>query len=150
MGYKETFEAAKSGFTMYGFNFQLILDEYGLDKALEFHAKHGTVYGHGAVNMLMEYDHKALAEHFKRISTDMGFNQEYIVDPPQVTVKTHECPMYSGWSEAGLSHEMIHTMCQAYGFATCMVIQDYLPGAKFVLKKFRETPQDYCLEEYEY
>ena len=132
MGYKETFEAAKAGFTMYGFNFQLILDEYGLDKALEFHAKHGSVYGHG------------------RVSKGMGFNQEYIVGPPRVTVKTHECPMYSGWSEAGLSHEMIHTMCRAYGFATCMVIQDYLPGAKFTLKKFRETPQDYCLEEYEY
>jgi hypothetical protein len=79
----------------------------------------------------------------------MGFVDATVeATPTSLIYKTHKCPLYEGFLEAGVDHKTIAAHCQGKDNAGEIQAQRYLGSdAGLKLRKFRSGPDDYCIEE---
>ena len=106
MAKEDVFNATMSMVGMYGGLFKAIADDFGLDKALEYHGRQGEPFGMMIGETLKQQlgDKKPTPEALKAILQPMmegfGFDMEYDVSPTEISFKIPRCPFYEGFKMA--------------------------------------------------
>ena len=133
MAKDDVFNATMSSMSMYGGLFKAIADDVGLDKALEYHAKQGELFGVMIGETLKQQlgDKAPTTQALKSVLQPevegLGFDAEFDMSPTEVSIKVSRCPIYEGFKMAGLDHEMIGKMCSAWYSAEYAQLKKYYP-----------------------
>jgi len=139
--------------SMYGGLFKAIADDVGLDKAIEYHGKHGETFGMMIGETLKQQlgDKAPTTEALKSVLQPMmegfGFDAEFDVSPTEVSIKVPRCPIYEGFKMAGLDHETIGKTCSAWYSAEYAQLKKYYPKIEGSLK-YRDSSEGYCLDKF--
>jgi hypothetical protein len=140
--------------SMYGGLIKAIIDEQGLEKALELHAKILAPYGDdlaatfaealGGKEPDMRVFHKAV---FKPAMDHWGFTTEIEADEKSLTATIPNCPMYSGYQRAGLDHGTIAKMCKAAFKAEYDALNKHYPTVHASTQP-RDSADGSCIEKF--
>ena len=153
MAKENVFNATMSSMSMYGSLFKAIADDFGLDKALEYHGKQGEPFGMMIGETLKQQlgDKKPTAEALKAVlqpsMEGFGFDAEFDVSPTEISLKVQRCPFYEGFKMAGLDHETIGKTCSAMSSVEFAKIKEYYPNIEGSVK-YRGSSEGYCLEKF--
>ncbi len=153
MAKEDVFNATMSSMSMYGGLFKAIADDVGLDKAIEYHGKHGETFGMMIGETLKQQlgDKAPTTEALKSVLQPMmegfGFDAEFDVSPTEVSIKVQRCPIYEGFKMAGLDHETIGKMCSAWYTAEYAQLKKYYPKIEGCVK-YRDSSEGYCLDKF--
>jgi translation initiation factor 2 alpha subunit (eIF-2alpha) len=153
MAKDDKFHAWVDSMSMYGSLFNLIAKEVGMEKALKMHAAIGAPFGDQIGNTLKEQlagkkvNIRALNKIIKPMMSGMGYESEVKKSPKSLTIRVTKCPMYEGFKMAGLDHKTIEKMCSAMSQAEYDAINKHIPKLEGRVK-FRESPNDVCVEEF--
>ena len=153
---EDAFNAAKNVFSMYGVFYNNVAEKIGADQALELHIKTCEMMGTQMGQMTKEQmgitklDAKTAATITKSVVGNFGIsNVDAEEKPTSVLVKFHECPIYEGYRAAGIDDGNIEKICRN---ASLKFMDSFFkqldPNASYQLKKYRESPDDYCEEEF--
>lgn len=153
MAKEDVFNATMSSMSMYGGLFRAIADDVGLDKAIEYHAKHGESFGMMIGETLKRQlgdktpTTEALKSVLQPIMEGFGFSTEFDVSPTEVSIKVPRCPIYEGFKMAGLDHETIGKTCSAWYSAEYAQLKKCYPRIEGSLK-YRDSSEGYCLDKF--
>ena len=153
---EDAFNAAKNVFTQYGVFYNNVAEKIGEEQALELHTKTCEMMGAQMGQMTKEQmgitklDPKTAITITKSVIDNFGIsNVDAEVKPTSAVIKVHECPIYEGLRAAGIDDGNIELMCRnaSLKFMNSLVKQ-LDPNASYQLKKYRESPDDCCEEEF--
>ena len=153
MAKEDAFNAAVSVFSMYGGLFKDVAREFGMEKALAFHAKQGDMFGAHFAAMLKEklgskeVDMRTLSSILKGAMDGFGFTYESVETPTSIVLKNHKCPIYDGFRMAGLDHKTINSMCSQMSQAEYEGIKKIYPMIQG-RAELKTSPDGYCTEEF--
>ena len=138
---------------MLGLYLQQVIDDQGMQKALDYCNKVGYAFGSGTGVTLKEKFGKQTptTEQLKQVLignlNDFGQDYEISAGQDRVDVKIKKCPFYDGLSSVGMTHDVITQFCKSIGSGERAAMKDAVPE----LEPF-STPMskvgDVCLEGY--
>jgi hypothetical protein len=153
MAKEEVFNAATSAMSFYGGLFKAIMEEQGLEKALELHAKQFESMGNAIGEQLKQAlgdkdpDMKVLRSILEPMYESFGFSSEFEVDPTTITITQTKCPLYAGYQMAGLDPQTIEKVCKAAAKAEFDAINQHYPQLYFSAQP-PESPDGICIEKF--
>jgi hypothetical protein len=121
----------------YGLLFKDMINTYGFKRALQHHIESRTKY--------TTLDIENYGESVKESYMKSGYATEAKVTDNSVEVKLGLCPFYDGFVQAGLSHDVIKTVCEKASEYSYDLHKRHYPEYEGILE-FRETADDYCIE----
>ena len=135
----------------YGLLFKGLMNEYGFEKALEHHIQSRTEIDEGFIKELKEkytrLDIENYGESIKQSYLASGYATEAKITEDSVEISLGLCPFYDGFAQAGLSHEIIKTVCEKATEYSNELHKKHFPEYEGILE-FRETADDCCIEGY--
>ena len=149
----EAFETAKTAYTLYGWLLQEVAKESGWEKAVELHTRIGDLWAGVLSGMLRDQcgeqklDAASVASVTDGGYKHLGVDFEVGVRDDGVTGRVARCPMYEGFSAAGIDHATIDRLCSSVSNRVYDRIHASFPELTVGLK-FREKADDVCVEEY--
>jgi len=151
MSKDEVFNSMAGGLSILGLYMKATADKYGLDKAIELYGQVGKSFG-DTTNWKQKWGNRTpTAEELKSMVfagyDNMGFVIDINAEKGVVTAKLHRCPIYSGFSMAGFSHEEVSRFCKAAFTEKVKEIEKAYPKIK-VQEEPRKTPDGFCTETY--
>ena len=133
----------------YGLLFKDMINTYGFERALQHHIESRTELDEDFIKSLKEkyttLDIENYGESVKESYMTSGYATEAKVTDNSVEVKLGLCPFYDGFALAGLSHEVIKTVCEKASEYSYDLHQKHYPEYEGILE-FRETANGYCVE----
>lgn len=147
------FNAAKEACTILGTFYSEVSRELGSERATELYGRYGDGFGEMLANLIREYrgDRKAtkkIAARMREMYEGLGLSIDMEVSQNAILVRSHDCPVYAGLLAAGLEHGAIETMCRSAVASEQAAFERLLPEGKVELTRFRNAPDDYCVEEF--
>ena len=156
MAMQDTFNGAKSAFTLMMSYFNAVAHEIGLERAAALDTEVCEAMGAAQGKMMkeqagmQEVDIKTAATMaLTSIKEGFGIDSEVIKESPQrIVTRCGGCPVYEAGQMAGLDTETIEALCRtsSIGFMDQMVKQ-LNPNLSYQLRKFRSASDDFCEEE---
>ena len=135
----------------YGLLFKGLMNEYGFEKALEHHIQSRTEIDMSFIKELKEkytrLDIENYGESIKQSYLSSGYATEAKVTEDSVEISLGLCPFYDGFAQAGLSHEVIKTVCEKATEYSNELHKKHFPEYEGILE-FRKTADDCCIEGY--
>ena len=135
----------------YGLLFKGLINEYGFEKALEHHIQSRTEIDMSFIKELKEkytrLDIESYGESVKQSYLASGYATEAKITEDSVEISLGLCPFYDGFAQAGLSHEIIKTVCEKATEYSNELHKKHFPEYEGILE-FRETADDCCIEGY--
>lgn len=153
MAKEHAYHAAMSAMSMYGGLFKTMADDFGLDKALEYHEKQGEPFGIMIGETMKQQlgDKPPTTEVIKSVTQpsmeSFGFDVEYEVSPKELSIKVVRYPFYDGFKMVGFDHETIGKMCGALSSGEFVKLKEYYPNVEGSVN-FRDSAEGYCLEKF--
>lgn len=153
MSKKDSFNATKGSFSLYGGFFKDVAQELGLEKAVALHANQGKLFGAAVASMLKEelgrkkFNLATLESVYTKVLQEFGMTPEFEKGRSTLKVEFLRCPIYEGCVSAGLDHKTIELMCNQYGANESEEIRKVFPQLSGCLK-FRSAPDEPCVEEF--
>jgi hypothetical protein len=133
----------------YGLLFKGLMNTYGFVKALEHHIKSRTEIDEDFIQELKEkytkLDIENYGESVKQSYVTSGYATEAKVTENSVEISLGLCPFYDGFAQAGLSHDIIKTVCEKASEYSYALHKKHFPEYEGILE-FRETADDCCIE----
>jgi len=127
---EERREAVAMGISMMGMYMMHVIEDQGLDKALEYYNKVGYGFGSGTVAALKEKfgDETPTPEGLKEaISANLnGFGQDFEIKnrPDGIDIMIKHCPFYEGLQMVGMDNETITKFCHSGGGGEYAAMKD--------------------------
>jgi len=151
---EDAFNAAKNAFSMYGAFFKNVVQEIGLERALNLETKTDEMMGVQMGQMtkeqmgIKELDVKTAAAVARSVVSGFGIPKVDAEEKPtSVLIKVHGCPVYEGYRAVGMDYETIEATCRKGALRQLDTFFKQLdPKASYQLMKFRSSP-DGCCEE---
>lgn len=151
MGKDDVFNSMAGGLSILGLYMKATADKYGLEKAIEIYGQVGKSFGDTSSWRKKFGDRTPSADEVKEMvfaSYDsMGFDIDIKAEKGVVTAKLHRCPIYSGFSMAGFSHDEVSRFCKAAFTEKVKEIEKAYPKIK-IQEEPRKTPNGFCTETY--
>ena len=151
MGKDEIFNSMAGGLSILGMYMKAAVDKYGIDKALELYGEVGKGFGDTSAWRQRFGDRTPTAEELREVLLSsyggMGFDVDITAGKGTVTNKLYRCPFYTGFSIAGMSHDVISKFCKAAFTAKMRVIEKDYPQIT-MNEEPRKTPDGFCVETY--
>jgi hypothetical protein len=138
---------------MYGGLFKSVIEELGLEKALELHSKQGEPFGVIIGERLKEElsgkdpDMRILKSIIEPLMGSFGFTAEYQADKNSLNIIIPKCPMYAGFQMAGLDHDTITKMCAAMSKVEMDGVNRYHPTV-YGKVQHKDLPEGTCIESF--
>jgi hypothetical protein len=153
MSKKDSYNATKQTFQVYGGFFKEAAQEMGMEKALALHGNQGKPLGAALAGMLREeLGRKKL--NFAAIETVMtkalqswGMTPAYEKKRGILKVKHAHCPIYDGLSSVGFDHQTIEMMCHRMAALEYDEIKQAFPQLSACVK-VRASAEEPCIEEF--
>jgi hypothetical protein len=147
---EDVYNSTTSLVSWWGAFFTEVANEYGEDKALELFLKpwkRYTTANATRLSQIQELDLNVIADQSVKDWINRGADRSAEVTPTSIIYTTNKCPWYSGFSEAGLSHETIKTLCTSISDMLDSRMKElYHPNAGYQIN-FRSNADNVCLEE---
>ncbi len=157
MSEKEVFKVATTVYTDFYSYFKVLAEEIGLERALALLTKQNEASGVVVGKKIKEktggkvLDVKETAHEIRKLAKGIGGIDEVIKENDQyVITKTGsgKCPNYEAARAAGLDHDTIGKLCTKGSLRFLdTVVKELNPDLSYRVKKFRSSPDDYCMEE---
>ncbi len=151
MGKDEVFNSMAGGLSILGLYMKATAENYGIEKAIELYGQVGKSFGDTTSWRQKFGDRTPSAEELKEVVfagyDNMGFDIDVKTEKGTVTAKLHRCPIYSGFSMAGFSHDEVSRFCEAAFTEKINEIERAYPKIK-VQEEPRKTSEDHCTETY--
>jgi len=118
MGREEVYNSVATGISMLGLYMNQVIENQGLEKALDYWNKVGYIFGSGRVATLKEKygDKTPSPEELKDVLSDdmtgFGSDFEIIIDSESVDTTIKQCAIHQGLSMAGFDNALIAQFCQ--------------------------------------
>jgi hypothetical protein len=149
---EDAFNAAKWVYMQYGFALQEVATEMGLERAmnifLQSDARGRRVSRIQQLLGSKEIDLTTFAAQSQHGWNTVGFDAKTEATPTSTITTTKKCPLYEGFLEAGIDHDMIETFCRLKDdIGDAQYKQSLDPYAGIKMHKFRSGSDDYCIEE---
>jgi len=151
----DAFSGAKSAYTGFFAYINAVAQEIGMERAVNIFTK--MVENVGAMQGKMmkeksgieEFDAKTAFPLVKSVPESLGVSFEVLEESPQkVVFKVPKCSLCAAAQEMGMDAKTIENMCQASSIRLMDTIAKQLnPNLSWQLRKFRSSPDDFCLEE---
>ena len=148
---EETYQAVKAAYRSYGTFIKELAEEIGWEKILLIRKKIGTRTGETAVKFFKSHDPETRLAEFGEMNADWynksGWVMTNMATKTESEAHIQTCPIFDGFTEAGLSVEHVNALCKAvHGGVDERIKQDF-PDAKFtsVLKKSGDHE---CIEKF--
>ncbi len=153
MASEDAFNAAMSSFSMYGGLLKDVAAEFGMDRALDLHAKQGETFGTGLAGMLRDHQGdghlkiETLTAVFSEVGEGFGLSPEVEETPTKVSFTHHRCPIYDGLKMAGWNHEEIKAACEGMVGSEIAALKEAYPQLSGCVT-FRASSDEPCVEEF--
>jgi len=152
---EDTFNGAKTAFTMFNAYLNTVAQEIGMERALALQTKMCEAMGAAQGKMMKEQagiedpDAKAAYPLCRNVVESFGISPEVMEESPQrVVLKTGRCPIYEAAQMVGMDHETIEAMCRTSSLRFMdAVVKQLNPGLNYRLREFRSGPDGFCEEE---
>jgi hypothetical protein len=145
------FTTATTWTRWYGNFLKEVINEIGLERAIELHAKHGKDSWKNYVNESKEkgpFNPKVLAAYLGPSYEKRGvINLEIEATSNSLVLRNGRCPIYDGFKMAGLADEIINKLCTNREGMTISAITEAFPEVK--ASHTRDKPDGYCKIVYE-
>jgi hypothetical protein len=148
---EETYQAVKAAYRSYGAFLKDLVEEIGWEKVLQIRQQVGIRTGESAVQFFRKHDPETRLAEFGKMSADW-YNKSGWVMTTKATSTVDEahiqtCPIFDGFTEAGLSVEQVNDLCNAVHRGIDMRLKQDFPDAEFtsILKKSKEKE---CIEKF--
>lgn len=149
----EAFEAAKTAYTLYGWLLQEMAKEFGWEKAVEMHTRIADPWAGMLGRILHEkcqerkLDAASVASMVETVVKGFGCDSEVETHTDGATDRVGRCPVYEGFSAAGIDHATIDRLCTGVSNQSYQRLHTSFPELTVRLK-FRQKVDDVCMEEY--
>ena len=145
----EKFQAMTGVWKRYGLLFKDLKDNYGYERALQHHIDARKPIDEEIIKQLKEkyitLSVDGYGEKLRESYTASGYASGSKVTENSVEIQIRLCPFYEGFSQAGLSHEVIKETCVRTAEYQYALFKKHYPKYEGILV-FRETPDDCCIE----
>ena len=121
------------GIWMLGMYMQQVIEDQGLEKALDFYNKLGYAFGQGTIETLQgKYGEQTptpeqLKDTLSESMNNFGQDYEIEVTSDSVDIKVFKCPFYEGWAMAGMDNDTITRFCKRGGEGSRAAMKDTYP-----------------------
>ena len=133
----------------YGLLFKDLMNDYGFERALQYHIGARKEIDEQIIESLKEkyttLDIENYGTQLKESYMASGYATEANVTENSVVISLGLCPFYEGFTQAGLSHDIIKTTCVKTTEYQHDLFKRHYPEYEAILE-FRETADDCCLE----
>ena len=147
---EDVFNGSKSIIQWWGYFFNEVSDEYGTEKAIELFLKSweqlGTAFA-TSMKTSKEINLNTIANQSVNSFITLGYERSAEVTPTTIIYTTDKCPLYAGFSEAGISHKTIKAICTGIGTLYNDRLKTLYHTKAGYNVKFRSTADDICVEE---
>jgi hypothetical protein len=153
MSKKDTFNATKQAMSLYAGLFKEVVQEVGLDKAIEMHARQGTPMGVAIAGMLKEdlgrkkLNLAALESMTTKVAGSFGITPKFEKKRGVLKAIHGRCPVYEACLSAGIDPQVIERMCQQMEALAYDEIKKAYPQFSGCVK-VRATAEEPCIEEF--
>jgi len=153
MGREEVYNSVSMGIMMMGLYVNQVIEDQGLEKALDHWNKVGYIFGSGSVASLKEKfgDETPTPEGLKEILTGnlTGFGSDFEIttDSKSVDVTIKKCAIHNGLSMAGFDNDLIAKFCKAGGGGELSAVTKAFPMLEPIHKP-RTHADGVCIEGY--
>jgi hypothetical protein len=153
MSKKDSYNATKQTFQVYGGFFKEAAQEMGMDKALALHGNQGKPMGAALAGMLQEelgrkkLNFASLESVLTKALQSWGMTPVCEKKRGILNVKHVHCPIYDGLSSVGLDHQTIEMMCHQMAALEYDEIKKVFPQFSGCVK-VRSTAEEPCIEEF--
>lgn len=153
MGNDETFELFKGEKFQYGLLLNAVIQDAGLDQAMDIVGKASEAYATAVISMLKQQLGEAVAPEvlvgaISSLLGSTGFESEIIKENPKtVVLKTKSCPAYEGMLMAGLEPETIEAYCRKITETYAPYFKQLNPKLNYRLRTWA-APDHVCEEEF--
>ena len=133
----------------YGLLFKDLMNNYGFERALQHHIDARKEIDERIIGSLKEkYQNLSIegyGQELKESYTSSGYALGSEVTEDSVEIKLGLCPFYEGFTQAGVSHDVIKETCLRTSEYQYDFFQSHYPEYEGIIE-FRETPDGYCVE----
>lgn len=154
MTLEDVFNGAVNGFIQAGVFFSTVAQEIGMERALALYAKTCETMGVGMGQMMKEQmgikelDAKTSISVAEAVVNTYGISLEAEETPKSVLLKMRQCPVYAANQMVGIDDETKDAMCLNGPIKFMNALFKQIdPNVSVRRKKFRTSPDDFCLEE---
>jgi steroid delta-isomerase-like uncharacterized protein len=148
------FNAAKAAYSAYGGLLKDVVQEMGMEKAVALHAKRCQAFYVAFAGMIRdrlggnEFDLSTFSSALKDVNnTIFGCIFEIEESPGSLRCSYLQCPIYPGFSSAGLDHRAIELICTGGESSGLAELKKALPQVSGSLR-FRPAPDQSCVQEF--
>jgi hypothetical protein len=140
------------GIMMMGMYIQRVIEDQGIEKALEYHKKNGYIMGsRTAASLKKELGDSPTPEGLKKALEDtysnFGMDMKITTNPDGIDLLVNKCTFYQGYSMSGMDHDTIIKFCHAAGSGEFAAMKEAYPQ----LEPFstpRSSADGVCIEGY--
>ena len=115
MDLDERYIASSNVWRRYGILFKVLIDKYGIEKAIDHHLEARLEVSDKAMGVLKEkhdtLDTETYAMTLKNNFHRSGYDTYVKVTDNSIEVTVNRCPFYNGLSQAGIEHDTILRIC---------------------------------------
>ena len=145
----EKYVAVTGIWRRYGLLFKDLINTYSFERALQHHIEARTEIDAQIIKSLKEKYTKLEIENYgtqlKESYMKSGYATEAKVTDNSVEIKLGLCPFYEGFTLAGISHDVIETVCVRTSQHQYDFFQSHYPEYEGIIE-FRETADASCIE----
>jgi hypothetical protein len=133
----------------YGLLFKDLMNTYGFERALQHHIDSKIENREDFIQSLKDKYPELTIENYgasiKERYMSSGYATEAKVTDNSVEITLGLCPFYDGFAQAGISHDIIKTVCEKGSHFEYDFLQRHYPEYEGIIE-FRETAEDSCIE----
>lgn len=145
----EKFNAMAGVWKRYGLMFKDLMDNYGFERALQHHIDARKSIDKEIIKSLQEQytslSVEGYGEKLRQSYTASGYAAGSKVTENSVEIQMKLCPFYDGFSQAGLSHDVIEETCVRTSEYQYAFFKEHYPEYEGIIE-FRETADGCCTE----
>lgn len=148
---EETYNAVKAAYRSYGIFLKILAEETGWDQVLRIRRLLGTRSGENAAHFFKTHDPATRLAEFGKRNAEWYNKSGWILTNESTTTTTEahiqRCPIFDGFTEAGLSVEQVNNLCKAVHKGANERLQQDFPDATFT-SNLKKSKTDECIEKY--
>ena len=145
----ERYVALSRVWRRYGLLFKDLMNAYGLERALQHHIDARAEIDEEIIRSLKEkypeLDIENYGTRIKESYMSSGYATEARVTDDSVEIRLCLCPFYEGFTQAGISHDVIKTVCVRTSLYQHDLFKRHYPEYQGIIE-FRETADGCCKE----